>query len=131
MELARTRTDEPVKPERLFQALGDRTRLRVIALLRQGELNSGDLSATLGVTPAALSRHMRSLCQARVVMQRRDDIGTLYQLAVPRDAQSIKLWSLLADMGTSLTEAALDLERLQAVRTESVTHRAKARPAFR
>jgi len=131
MELGRTRTDEQVKPERLFQALGDRTRLRVVSLLRQGELSSEELSATLNVTSSALSRHMRSLCQARIVMQRRNDVGTLYQLAVPRDALSIKLWSMLADMGTSLAESAPDLVRLQEVRTETAAHRAKAKPAFR
>jgi len=131
MELARTRTDEQVKPERLFQALGDRTRLRVVSLLRQGEASSSELSTALGVTPAALSRHMRSLCQARIVMQRRNDSIALYQLAVPHDALSIKLWNMLADMGATLAESPADLVRLQEVRTESTAHREKTKSAFR
>lgn len=131
MELARTRTDELVKPERLFRALGDRTRLRIVWLLRQGELSGGELAATLSLTPAVLSRHMRSLCQARIVVQRRHEIGSLYQLAVPHDALGIRVWNMLADMGNALAEAQADLVRLQEVRTDVAALRMKVRSPLR
>jgi ArsR family transcriptional regulator len=48
----------------LFAALGDPTRLRIIAVLTEQELCVGDLSVTIGQTPSAVShqlRHLRSL----------------------------------------------------------------------
>ena len=48
----------------LFAALGDPTRLRIIAVLAEQELCVSDLSVTIGQTPSAVShqlRHLRSL----------------------------------------------------------------------
>jgi ArsR family transcriptional regulator len=50
---------------RFFRALGDETRLRLVALLAQQEsrkaLCVGRLARELGVTPSAVSQHLRVL----------------------------------------------------------------------
>ncbi|MGH8928541.1 MAG: ArsR/SmtB family transcription factor [Acidimicrobiia bacterium] len=50
-----------------LSALADDTRRGVVEALGQGPLNAGELAARLGVTPAALTRHLRMLRQSGVV----------------------------------------------------------------
>lgn len=53
--------------DRAFAALADRTRRGVVDLLRKRDHRAGELAATLGVTPPALSRHLRVLRGSRLV----------------------------------------------------------------
>lgn len=51
----------------LLAALADPTRQTVVEVLRRGPRRAGELAAEAGVTPAALSRHLRVLRDRRVV----------------------------------------------------------------
>jgi DNA-binding transcriptional ArsR family regulator len=52
-----------------FVALADPTRRRVIEALRNGELRAGELAAAVEMTPPALSRHLRVLRRAGLVVE--------------------------------------------------------------
>ena len=56
----------------LFAALGDATRLRLLAALQAGPLCTCDLAAVLGVTESAVSHQLRTLRPLRLVASRRD-----------------------------------------------------------
>lgn len=56
----------------LFAALGDPTRLRLLAALQAGPLCTCDLAATLGVTESAVSHQLRGLRALRLVASERD-----------------------------------------------------------
>jgi DNA-binding transcriptional ArsR family regulator len=56
--------------EAKFSALADPTRRRVIEALRRGELRAGQLAAVVDMTPPALSRHLRVLRRAGLVVDR-------------------------------------------------------------
>ncbi len=56
----------------LFAALGDPTRLRLLAALQAGPLCTCDLAATLGVSESAVSHQLRSLRPLRLVASDRD-----------------------------------------------------------
>jgi ArsR family transcriptional regulator len=56
----------------LFAALGDPTRLRLLAALQAGPLCTCDLAATLGVTESAVSHQLRGLRALRLVASDRD-----------------------------------------------------------
>ena len=56
----------------LFAALGDPTRLRLLAALQAGPLCTCDLAATLGVTDSAVSHQLRGLRALRLVASDRD-----------------------------------------------------------
>ena len=65
---------------RLFKALGDATRLRIMALLVGGELCVCSIEEALGVTQTMTSRHLGVLRNAGLVAARRDGQWMYYRL---------------------------------------------------
>jgi len=63
-----------------FKALGDKTRLRILALLKVEELCVCELVDILGMTQPAVSQHMRRLKQAKLVKERRQGQWGFYSL---------------------------------------------------
>ena len=64
----------------LFAALGDPTRLRIIAALSAQELCVRDLSDTVGQTKSAVSHQLRQLRTLGLVQGRRDGRRVYYAL---------------------------------------------------
>lgn len=69
--------------ESLFQALGDRTRLRLLNLLAGGEICVCFLVEVLGEPQPKVSRHLAYLRHAGLVEARRDGKWIHYRLATP------------------------------------------------
>ena len=63
-----------------FQVLANPTRLRLVEALSQRELCVCDLAAIAGVSPSAVSHHLRQLRQLRIVRYRKDGRMAYYQL---------------------------------------------------
>lgn len=55
----------------LLDALADDTRRRVVEELGRGPRRAGELAAALGASPPAMSRHLRVLLRAGVVVDER------------------------------------------------------------
>lgn len=68
----RTRTYAPTGPteERVFRALADPTRRRLLQLLGGGEARAGDLAAAFATTRPGISKHLRVLREAGLVTVR-------------------------------------------------------------
>jgi ArsR family transcriptional regulator len=64
----------------LFSALGDTSRIRIIALLSETEMNVGQLADRVGLSQSAASHHLRHLRQMRLVRTRRDGRHVYYHL---------------------------------------------------
>lgn len=65
-----------------FKALGDETRLQMVALLlKHGELCVCDLEHALGVTQSKSSRHLKTLLHAGLVDHRRRAVWIHYRVA--------------------------------------------------
>jgi len=106
-----------VRPfSRLFKALGDETRLRIVALLAHGELCVCHLEETLQLSQPKVSRHLAILRGAGVVEFRRDGNWIHYRLIPQPDADCER--QLRALVKTFAKRAALrkGLERLVKVR---------------
>lgn len=67
---------------RLFRALGDSTRLRIVELLlEEGELHQMEIVRRLGATQARVSEHMACLTWCGFVETRTEGRKTLYRVA--------------------------------------------------
>jgi ArsR family transcriptional regulator len=65
---------------RLFQALSDETRLRILEMLRSGEHCVCDLTGALEAQQSRLSFHLRTLKEAGLVTDRREGRWSYYSL---------------------------------------------------
>lgn len=65
---------------RLFHALGDENRLRLIEVLRDGEQCVCDLAGALGASQPLLSFHLKTLKDAGLVTDRREGRWVYYTL---------------------------------------------------
>jgi ArsR family transcriptional regulator len=97
----------------IFKALSDRTRLRILHLLRSGELCVGDLVAVLRVPQPTASRHLTSLRRAGLITSRRNSYWTFYALAPARSELRRRLLDCL-EADTAGRQA--DSARLRALR---------------
>jgi DNA-binding transcriptional ArsR family regulator len=64
----------------LFSALSDPTRLRIISILLDSELNVGDIASQLTITESAVSHQLRGLRQLRLVRSRKNGRQVYYAL---------------------------------------------------
>ena len=74
---------------KLFRALGDETRVRIVALLSHGELCVCHLEQALGLSQPNVSRQLGILRAAGIVEGRRDGSWMYYALA-PQDHDSVQ-----------------------------------------
>lgn len=77
-------TGQAARLESVFKVLANDTRLRLLhALVRDGELCVGDLSALVGLRPQAVSNQLQRLADRGVVIARRDGNRIWYRIADP------------------------------------------------
>ena len=85
--MARERSQRPFLDQRtagrvaeLFRAFSDTSRVRLISLLADREMNVGALAEAVGVSESAVSHHLRGLRQMRLVRARKDGRQVYYML---------------------------------------------------
>jgi ubiquinone/menaquinone biosynthesis C-methylase UbiE/DNA-binding transcriptional ArsR family regulator len=103
----------------LFRALGDSSRLRIVALLRACELAVGELAVLLGQSQPRVSRHIRILEEARLVERRKEGSWVFVRLA--RNAHVTAVLALVDAIPRTLQETAVidgDRQRLLDVQAE-------------
>ncbi|HEY5622781.1 MAG TPA: metalloregulator ArsR/SmtB family transcription factor [Gammaproteobacteria bacterium] len=69
----------------LLRILGDPTRLRIVAVLRQAELTVGEITRVTGLSQPRVSRHLKLLCDARFLTRTRDQKEVYYRVTVDDD----------------------------------------------
>lgn len=99
-----------------LRAAGEQTRLRVLALLNEGELAVGELAQALGQSQPRVSRHLKLLTEAGLA--ERAPEGALVFHRLPRAGTPARLFAdaALAMLDPADPVLARDSERLQAVR---------------
>jgi ArsR family transcriptional regulator len=101
---------------RLFKALGDETRLRIVALLSHGELCVCHLEDALRLSQPKVSRHLAILRMTGVVEHRREGSWVYYALAAQADPDCQHQLKTLMRTFAKRTVLHKDLERLVKVR---------------
>ncbi len=66
------------------QALSHSSRVRILALLAEGERCGCDLAAVLGLDPSVVSRHLALLSQAGLIVARRSGPRLFWRLVHPQ-----------------------------------------------
>lgn len=67
---------------KVLKALGDETRLQILALLvKEGELCVCDFEEALGISQSKSSRHLRYLLNAGILQDRREAVWVYYRIA--------------------------------------------------
>lgn len=61
-------------------ALADPTRQRIVAMLAAGALSSGDIASRFELTAPAVSQHLKTLREARLVRVRPEKQRRIYEL---------------------------------------------------
>ncbi len=69
-----------IKLAELFSALSDASRIRIIALLMQGEMSVRALADGLGMTESAVSHQLRGLRQMHLVRARKSGRHVFYTI---------------------------------------------------
>jgi ArsR family transcriptional regulator len=100
----------------MFRAFSDRTRLRILHILRAGELCVGDLVEILRVPQAKTSRHLGYLRRAGLVRVREDGLWCFYSLSAPQNPFHQKLLECLAACFSDVPEISRDACRADRVR---------------
>lgn len=98
-----------------LRAAGEETRLRVLALLAEGEFSVSDLTDILGQSQPRISRHLKLLVEAGLVERHREGAWAFFRLA-DRTAPGSVLKPLLAVLDRGDHQLAADRARVAAVR---------------
>jgi ubiquinone/menaquinone biosynthesis C-methylase UbiE/DNA-binding HxlR family transcriptional regulator len=108
-----------IPPEEMFRALGDGIRLRMLMLLRSGELTVGELALVLGQSQPRISQHIKVLQEARLVERRKEGNSAFLSLgATPRVEPIFALLDSWALTGDEIAWFEADKARLKAIHTD-------------
>jgi ArsR family transcriptional regulator len=105
--------------EKLFHALSDRTRLRLLALMAEGEVSVGYLADTLGQSQPKISRHLAYLRNMGIVSTRRD--GKWIYYAIDSDAPP-SLARILYETLSVIQDTPIETSLRQRTRTAAADH---------
>lgn len=100
-----------------LRAIGESTRLRIVTVLRHGELSVTELTDILQQSQPRISRHLRLLVDANVVERHREGNRVFFSLRSTGPGCSI-LDAALADIDPADPVVIDDLDRLDVVRAE-------------
>ncbi|MGZ7040679.1 MAG: ArsR/SmtB family transcription factor [Thermoanaerobaculia bacterium] len=99
-----------------FAAFSDPTRLRILHVVREGELCVGDLVTILGLPQPTVSRHLGYLRRSGLVTTRKDGLWIFYALAPASSAAHQKLIECLEACFADVPELKADSRRAKQVR---------------
>jgi ArsR family transcriptional regulator, arsenate/arsenite/antimonite-responsive transcriptional repressor len=99
--------------ETVFQALGDKTRLRILGLLLSGEVCVCHIHESLGISQPKASRHLAYLRRAGIVDTRRDGLWVHYRLADTTDPVVQTIRDVVTHTLGHLTAVRRDATRLE------------------
>ena len=98
--------------ELFFAALADKTRLRLLNLMRDGEVCVCFLADTLETNDPKISRHLAYLKRANLVTARREGKWTHYSIREPTDPTAKQLLDSTLDLLASDPTMKADRKRL-------------------
>jgi DNA-binding transcriptional ArsR family regulator len=103
---------------KIFQAMSDPTRRRILELLREGELSAGKIADEFKMTKPAISHHLSVLSDAGLTDSRRDGQHIIYSL---REDSIVETWNGFLSKLCSTKKAKKNAKAVKAVKKESAS----------
>jgi ArsR family transcriptional regulator, arsenate/arsenite/antimonite-responsive transcriptional repressor len=104
------------KARQILKAFGDDTRLRIINLLKNGELTVTQLYRVLNKNQSNLSKHLTKLRLTGVVGDKRKGLNVYYYLMNAKDKEQAALVDLITKGLADLEIFQEDLNRLEVLK---------------
>ncbi len=101
--------------EQFYMALADKTRLRLMNLMRRNEVCVCFFTEVLGESQPKISRHLAYLRNAGMVEARRDGKWVHYRIVWPEDAGARRVMEAALDWLAARDDMRLDLEKYETV----------------
>lgn len=105
--------------EKIFTALADKTRLRLLNLMRRDEVCVYFFTEILGESQPKISRHLAVLRRANLVSLRRDGKWIHYRLREPGNLYAAKVLRGALEWMSAQTEMREDLKNFARIRPAS------------
>jgi DNA-binding transcriptional ArsR family regulator len=102
-------TNRPKAEAAVFRAIADPTRREILALLRGRRRSVGDIAGKFRTSRPAISKHLRVLCAAGLVVARRDGTARICELDA-RPLRAVDDW--LRDYEVFWSQSLRNLKRL-------------------
>ncbi len=99
-----------------LKAIGEETRLRIVGVLRHGELTVTDLTEILGQSQPRVSRHLKLLVDAGLVVKHREGTWAFFRLT-DSPAHRALVAAAFDTIGSDDPVLGADLQRLDVVRS--------------
>jgi len=99
--------------ELVYKCLADQTRLRILGLLRAGEICVCHIHDSLGLPQTKVSRHLAYLRRAGLVQTRRQGLWIYYRLAQTDEPVVQAIVDLAVHAVGHVSQAQRDVKRLQ------------------
>lgn len=107
-----TKKEKTFNPEVFFAALADRTRLRLLNLMRDGEVCVCFFAETLDTNNPKISRHLAYLKKAGLVAARRDGKWMHYRVIEPKNKRAAEVFASVRKMLKEDREMQIDCKKL-------------------
>lgn len=101
----------------ILRAAGEETRLRILLLLADGELNVTDLTQVLGQSQPRISRHLKLLVDSGLIERTREGSWAFYRLSDSQAAAGF-VRRIVKTIDQSHPSIMRDLSRVEAVRRQ-------------
>jgi ArsR family transcriptional regulator len=83
------------KTAKVLRILGDPNRIKIVGILRSGEMCQCDIIPLVGQSQPTVSRHLSLLEEKGVIVSRKDGVKMLYRIVNPNVLKIIDLASSL------------------------------------
>jgi ArsR family transcriptional regulator len=100
-----------------LRAAGEGTRLRILAVLDSGELSVSELCRILGQTQPRVSRHLKLLCEAGLLVRHSEGTSAFYSPSRANPGRAV-VDAVVGMIDTADPTVAADLQRLEKIRQE-------------
>lgn len=88
----------PASLDRTLTALADPNRRRIVEVLRDRPCRAGDIAQAVGLSPAALSRHLRTLKASELIKESHPEFDARVRIYTLRPAPMAELKAWLEEI---------------------------------